>query len=259
VDDGNIRLRRYTLQSILTDANPAAITTVGPVGASAADIFDLQFFGTFAYVSQSDFGATNRIVKFAVSDLNAGNNISTNLTNASLSIPAGLAFDPQGRLWICNYNDSNNPTIVRMDNTGTGHVDKIGTSVAVGTRASLSDPEGLAFDAYGSLWVGNNGEPTISVYADSQLNDNAFGATAPTYQLDIAPGVVFAGSGFVGGIAMDGRGDLRANYEYALSVLGYTFTAAPYTSTPLTTIDNATTNPGRGGIAIWPVPRTLHR
>lgn len=258
VDDGNIRLRRYTLQSILNSANPAAITIVGPVGASSADIFDLQFFGAYAYVSQSDFGATNRIVKFAVSDLNAGNNVSTNLTNASLSVPAALAFDAQGRLWICNYNDNNNPTIVRM-NTGTGNVDKIGTSVAVGTRASLSNPEGLAFDSYGSLWVGNNGEPTISVYSESQLNDNAFGATAPIYQIDVAPGVVFAGTGFVGGIAMDRQGDLRANFEYALSVLSYTFTALPYTSTPLATLAGATTNPGRGGIAIWPVPSTLHR
>ena len=265
LDDGATRrLLRYTMSSIVSSASPVASVTVGALGANAGEVFDVEFNGSYAYVSQSDFGATNRILKFLISDLNAGNNTSTNLTDASLSVPAGLAFDAQGRLWICNYNGGGSPTIVRM-NASTGAVDKIGTSVAVGTRASLSNPEGLAFDAYGNLWVGNNGEPTLSVYTSAQIANAGFGATVPTYQID--SGDAAAGSGFVGGIAFDRRGDLRLNFENDLSVRGYSISASPdgsggydtYSSVALAPIANATTDPGRGGIAIWPVPGTVHR
>ncbi|MEO7324114.1 MAG: hypothetical protein ABIW82_04720, partial [Dokdonella sp.] len=74
-------------------------------------------------------------------------------------------------------------------------------------------------------------------------------------------------SGFAGGIAFDRRGDIRVNYEYDKSVRAYVVTAAPwigpnytsYTSMELTALVNATSDPGRGGIAIWPVPSTVHR
>jgi sugar lactone lactonase YvrE len=269
VDAGNVkRLLRYTQASIVSSGSAAPDVIVGPVGAGAGDIFDLAFFGTSAYVSQSDFGGTNHIVKFAASDLNLGNNVSTNLTNASLSTPAGLAFDAQGRLWITN---NGNNTIVRM-NTSSGTIDKTGTNVGTpGGRNALNNAEGLAFDQYGSLWVGNNGEPTISAYADWQLSDAAFGATVPVYQLDIAPGIVQIDPnvGFVGGLAFDRGGNLWANYEYSTSVLEYVLMSFPrggalpgvgsYMSTPQPQLNSATTNPGFGGVAFWPVLNSLHR
>ena len=50
-------------------------------------------------------------------------------------------------------------------------------------RNALNRPEGLAFDAQGTLWVGNNGEPTVSAYTAAQLV--ALGATVPAHQIDI--------------------------------------------------------------------------
>jgi sugar lactone lactonase YvrE len=269
VDDGAESLLRYTQQAILNDANPIPDIVIGPVG-NGNSIIGMAFFGAYAYVAQTDFGATNRVLKFAVADLAAGNNVSTALTNANLATPAGLAFDAQGRLWITN---NGNNTVVRMSNTSTGAVDKIGTNTSVGARNSLNNIEGVAFDQYGSLWVGNNGEPTISAYADWQLNDAAFGATVPVYQLDIAPGVTVPAmghTGFVGGLAFDRNGNQWSNYEDTYSVLEYALTSFPrgggmpgvgsYTSTPEPILGNndVTTDPGFGGIAFWPVPNTLH-
>lgn len=268
VDTGNVkRLLRYTQASIVSGGSASPDVIVGPVGGGAGDIFDVAFFGTFAYVSQSNFGATNRIVKFAVSDLNLGNNVSTNLT-PGLNVPAGLAFDVQGRLWIAN---NGNASLVRMI-TSTATIDKTGTNVSTpGGRNAFNNAEGLAFDQYGTLWVGNNGEPTVSAYPDWQLN--ALGATVPAYQLDIAPGVTAgdlgAGhTGFVGGVAFDRSGNLWANYEATYSVHEYVLTSFPrggalpgvgsYMATAQPELANATTDPGFGGVAFWPIPNTLH-
>jgi hypothetical protein len=158
--------------------------------------------------------------------------------------------------------------------TSTATIDKTGTNVGTpGGRNAFNNAEGLAFDQYGTLWVGNNGEPTVSAYPDWQLNDPAFGATVPAYQLDIAPGITAgdlgAGhTGFVGGVAFDRSGNLWANYEATYSVLEYVLTSFPrggalpgvgsYMATAQPELANATTDPGFGGVAFWPIPNTLH-
>jgi endoglucanase len=264
VDNGATkRLRRYTRSALLNDANPVADVIIGPLGGNAGEVFDLAFFDGFGYVTQSNFDAIDRVLKYAMTDLAAsGNPVATTLTAASLDVPAGLEFDAQGRLWISNYNAN---TIVRM-NTASGSVDRIGSDVALAARHALNRPEGLAFDADGSLWVGNNGEPTISAYAEWQLADAGFGATTPVHQIDINP-ALFQGD-TVGGLVFDREGDLWANYQKTFSVLEYTLTPQPragglpgvgsYLSQTGQALATATTFPGFGGIAIWPIPASTH-
>ena len=262
LDDPAASLRRYSLANMVGNASPVADQIVGPVG-NGTSIFDMAFFGTNAYVSQSDFGATNQILKFTLSNLNAGTNTSTSLTNASVSAPVALAFDPQGRLWVASFG---NNTIARM-NTSSGAIDK---SIGTVTANVFKDLEGLAFDQYGSLWVGNNGVPSAVVYTDSQLSAAGVGTSAdPTYQIDLSTANPHAGgvpTGFAGGIAFDKNGSLWINYEFSLSVLEYSLASAhappgagDYSITLLPELSSATTDPGRGGIAIWPVPSTVHR
>jgi hypothetical protein len=264
VDSGATkRLLRYSAQSVIAQANPVAEVSIGPVGAGSGDIFDMAFFGDFAYVSQSNFGGTHRIVKYTTANLGvSGNPASTLLTAASLNVPAGLEFDALGRLWISNYG---NNSVVRM-NTGSGVVDRIGSNTAIGARNALNLPEGLAFDADDTLWVGNNGEPTISGYAQWQLDDAGFGATPPVHQIDVNP-ALFQGD-TVGGLAFDRDGDLWANYQKTFSVLEYTLAPGPrpgglpgvgsYASAAGQVLGTATTFPGFGGIALWPIPASTH-
>ena len=261
VDDATASLRRYSLANLVGSTSPVADKVVGPVG-SGASIFDMAFFGTTAYVSQSDFGATNQILKFALSNLNAGTNTSTSLTNAGVAVPVALAFDPQGRLWVASFG---NNTIARM-NTSTGAIDK---SIATVTADVFKDLEGLAFDQYGSLWVGNNGVPSVVAYTAAQLNAAGVGTSAdPDYQIALSMANPHAGAptGFAGGIAFDRNGSLWINYEFSLSVLEYALASAhappgagDYSTTLLPQLSSATTDPGRGGIAFWPVPSTVHR
>ncbi|MDZ4814335.1 MAG: cellulase family glycosylhydrolase [Pseudomonadota bacterium] len=265
VDNGvTKRLLGYTQTNLLNAANPAPTVTIGPVGGNNGDIFDMAFFGDFAYVTQSNFGAIDRVLKYTLANLAAsGNPAATNLTAASLDVPAGLEFDAVGRLWISNYN---NNTLVRM-NSATGAIDKIGSTAAMpGARNSLNLPEGLAFDADDSLWVGNNGEPTISGYAQWQLDAAGFGATVPVHQINVNPALFQSDT--VGGLAFDRDGDLWANYQKTLSVLEYGLTPLPragglpgvgsYVSAAGQILGTATTLPGFGGIAIWPIPASTH-
>ena len=265
VDNGapGKRLLRYSQAALLNQANPVAEVVVAAVGANAGDVFDLAFFDAFAYVSQSNFGNIDRILKYPLASLAvSGSPVATNLTAASLDVPAGLEFDAQGRLWISNYSSN---TLVRM-NTTSAAIDKTATNVAVGARNALNLPEGLAFDADGSLWVGNNGEPTISAYASWQIDAAGFGATAPVHQIDINP-ALFQGD-TVGGLLFDRDGDLWANYQKTLALREYSLTSFPrpgglpgvgsYTSAAAQTLANATTFPGFGGIAIWPLPASTH-
>ena len=251
---------------MLADANPIPSVVVG-LSSGPTEVFDMAFFGDYAYVSQG-FNSANAVLKFALSDLGTSGftvPVAT-LTNADLNPPVGLAFDPQGRLWISTYDHNK---ILRMDNTSTGHIDRIGTTVATAGGNSLNNVEGLAFDQYGTLWAANNGDFTISAYTDAQLNSAGFGAMTPLYQIVTPTANQHPGpdpvTGEAGGVAFDKNGSLWVNFEYSWSVLEYSLAsvhaqpgAGDYSTTPLPTLSSATTDPGFGGIAFWPRPNTLH-
>jgi sugar lactone lactonase YvrE len=262
---GQRRLLRYSRDSLLNAATPLPEVTISPIGGANGDIFDMAFFGASLYVSQSNFGAVNQVLRYSLSSVAASGSPAAAATyNTNLNIPAGLAFDRLGRLWISN---NGNNTLVRLSDAGV--VEWIGGNRPVGAaRNALNNPEGLAFDAFDGLWVGNNGEPTITVYANWQTNFFGTGATDPVSQIDINP-ALFAGD-TVGGLAFDAGGRMWANYQKTLQVLQYQLTPSPrvggnpgdvgsYTSTPGQALNNGSSFPGFGGIAIWPVPDTLHR
>ncbi|HET9482684.1 MAG TPA: Calx-beta domain-containing protein [Xanthomonadales bacterium] len=255
-------LRRYDRNAVVTGVAVAAERTILAQGGCC--LFDLAFFGDFAYVSQSDFGATDRILKYPLASLEVnGTPVPTVLANASLDVPSGLEFDPQGRLWVSNtaFNMAENTSVVRMDTT-SGAVDRIFTSTIVAGRNALIRPEGLAFDAFGSLWVGNNGEQTIAAYSAAQLA-GAGGAVVPAHLIDASPGEPLL-DGTFGGVAFDSIARLWANYQKSpFEVREYVVTSAnggaSYTSALGQVLTNATTFPGFGGLAFWPVPATVHR
>ncbi|MEO8672576.1 MAG: hypothetical protein ABI411_14755 [Tahibacter sp.] len=262
LDNSQKKLLRYSRASFAAAGAASAEVNI-TVGAAAGDVFDLAFHDTSVYVSQSNFGATNRVLRYAISDLAAsGSPAAINTYTSNLNVPAGVAFDALGKLWINNYGSNK---LVRI-NTASGTAEWIGSTAGTpNSRNSLNQPEGIAFDAHDTLWVGNNGEPTISGYSSLQLAGSGSFAPVPLYQIDINP-ALFAG-GTVGGLGFDPRGRLWANYEKTLTVLQYVLVAtesspgvvSAYQHTSATPLAAATTDPGFGGMAIFPVPATLHR
>lgn len=247
VDDGNRKLLRFDRASVLGGTIPTLLTVV--TASAYGSLYDLAFFGTDAYVSSD-----NGVLKYSLASLNVGGTPVPTVLGSG-GTPVGLAFDAQGRLWICNYGAPGN--LVRMTTAGTIEVTIAGNNI--------NNAEGLAFDEFGSLWVADNVAPVMYGYGSSQIA--ADGSPSPIGQINTPDGAGHPGfTGYAGGIAFDRRGDMRVNYEYDYSVRAYTATATPwsgpytsYTSTELTALSNATTDPGRGGVAIWPVPHTIHR
>jgi sugar lactone lactonase YvrE len=84
-------------------------------------------------------------------------------TNALFSDPAAIVTDTNGNLFVA---DSQNNAIRKITTNGVvttfaGQLGVPGTANATGTNAQFNAPSGLAFDAYGNLFVSDTGNNTI--------------------------------------------------------------------------------------------------
>jgi streptogramin lyase len=100
----------------------------------------------------------------AVTSVNYFNSDQINVyTGGGLSISDGIAIDGASNIWISNYGVSTgNPT-------GGNTVSEFNNGVAVSgangyqyRSGNLSQPQGIATDSAGNVWIGDNGSNTIT-------------------------------------------------------------------------------------------------
>jgi sugar lactone lactonase YvrE len=96
--------------------------------------------------------------------------------SGSLSLPARLAFDRSGDLWVAN-NLGN--TVVEYTPAELASSGSPAPAVVLSSTASdsLDAPNGLAFDAAGDLWVADEGSNSAVEFSPSQLGSS--GSPAP--------------------------------------------------------------------------------
>jgi|GEM_PF-608383 len=133
---------------------------------------------------------------------------------SGLSNPMGLAFDAQGDLFAA----------ISQGSGGSGSISKFAFNAVTGTfgasqtltAPSLSNPDGLAFDARGDLFVSNRGANTLTEFALNPLT-GALGA-----------GTTFAtGLNGPAGLAFDALGNLyAANSNTGSSISKFAFNPA---------------------------------
>lgn len=242
------RLLRFSREDVNTQPAPAPEISVAPAGSGF--YFQMAFWGNNAYISNSDFGSAHRVLRIPLATLNLGGNpaAAQTFTDSGFNVPAGLAFDANGKLWISHYGGHR---VTRL-NVNNGTVERSIESISVGGNASLSQPEGMAFNAAGDLLVGNNGRPSYARYSAATLNGSG---NTPAHLEVMSPETNPAPrTGYIGGLAMDSEGDLWFNYQREFQIR-----ERRPNNTAGQTLDNATTDPGFGGIAFWPIPPTLHR
>jgi uncharacterized protein (TIGR03437 family) len=130
---------------------------------------------------------------------------------ASLNAPAGLAFDAGGNLYIA---DSNNNRVRRVDPSGvittlagTGLSDGFGGDGDPATLTPLSQPQGVAPDPSGNLYIADtNHNRVIRVAPDSTVHTVA-GTGSPGYTGDGDPSALPQLYGPTG-LALDSDGNL---------------------------------------------------
>jgi len=97
-------------------------------------------------------------------------------TASQLYNPLGLAVDSAGNLYIADSHAGAAPNtlgLVRMVNASTGIIT---TVVGLGTTAAqLINPEGIAFDSSGALYISDIGLHTVAKFANGVLNLNFAG------------------------------------------------------------------------------------
>jgi sugar lactone lactonase YvrE len=121
----------------------------------------------------------------------------------------GMAFDPDGRMWVASQGDSLllafSPS--QLDVRGARAIE----SVIRATDRSLSAPVGIAFDARHRLWVANFGNGTLVRFDPRQLASSG----AP------APATVIAGLNRPAALAFDRAGALWVSDLHSAAIVAY--------------------------------------
>jgi sugar lactone lactonase YvrE len=164
----------------LTNLPGATVTfQVTPGGASA---------GPFAY--QWQFNGTNLpngIITSVAGNGNQGNSGDGGVaTNASFNNPQGVAVDGVGNLYIA---DTSNNRIRKVGVNGLISTMAGGGSSGLGdggpaASASLSGPTGVAVDAFGNLYIADDGHGRIRMVATNEMISTFAGNGTQTYAGD---------------------------------------------------------------------------
>jgi sugar lactone lactonase YvrE len=118
--------------------------------------------------------STNRIVAFAAGlNTNVYPSLWIQGGATNLSQPNGIALDAAGNIFVANTGNNTITAYVPVATT-TVPANEAPFLTISGSSTGLNAPFGLAFDTLGQLWVGNQGNNTIEVFAAG-----AFGNAAP--------------------------------------------------------------------------------
>ena len=124
-----------------------------------------------------------------------------------LGVPAGLAFDSAGDLFIASYVNDTVSVLPKASGTLFGHSVSADTLATV-VSPRLDSPCSLTFDSAGDLFIANYGNKTVSVVP--KASGTIFGHSVSA---DTLATVVSSGLDAPIGLAFDSAGDLLiANY-----------------------------------------------
>jgi sugar lactone lactonase YvrE len=155
-------------------------------------------------------------------------------SSAELIALAGVAFGPDGRLWIASAEDS----VLLAFTPGALASPGSGAPTVIATNGALKGPTGLAFDSAHRLWVSSFGSGTLLRFDPDQLA--AGGAPAPA--------VVVSGVGQPTSLAFDAAGslwvsDYTANRLVRYDAVQLSASGSPTPAVVLTGINGSIENP----------------
>jgi secreted PhoX family phosphatase len=151
------------------------------------------------------------VVEYNPSQLSGGTGATAphvSINSAAFGTPQGVAFDPNGNLWVLDpagmVNGAATPALFEFS---AGQLAALATDnapepVAIITSTFLKTPRQAVIDVLGNAWITDPTSNMVMVYTAAQL--------AQTGTNVIAPAVAIASAQFSGpsGVAFDSSGDL---------------------------------------------------
>jgi sugar lactone lactonase YvrE len=109
-----------------------------------------------SYASISNYESASVVI--GQSSFTTGTCVNNPPTSTGLCTPNGAAFDSSGNLWVADYSNNRVLEFKAPFTNGSAASVVIGqssftTNTCATTRSGLCDPEGIAFDSSGNLWV----------------------------------------------------------------------------------------------------------
>jgi glucose/arabinose dehydrogenase len=132
------------------------------------------------YVADS---SNNVVDRFSGSGVFLGTFIS-----AGLDSPSGLAFGPDGYLYVANFGPGNNSYIARFDSSGN----PVDASPFVPSSTGLYDPGAIAFGPDGNLYIADASNPSLDkVIRTTGAFSNLISGGCPSTPFSNPQGVTF--------------------------------------------------------------------
>jgi hypothetical protein len=130
--------------------------------------------------------------------------VNINGSNPSLSQPTGIAFDSKGNIYVANKTGgvSGNGSVTEYAAGSNGNAMPIAT--ISGPDTGLSDPQGIALDAGGNIYVANSiGGPAVASGGEGSITEYTAGSNGDTPPIATIYNTVFPGMADPTGIAVD--------------------------------------------------------
>jgi sugar lactone lactonase YvrE len=174
---------RFDPAQLASSGSPVPSVIIAGFGQPAALAFDAA-----GSLWVSDI-RRNKIASFSEAQLSASGFVAPQVVistlGTSLRNPAGIAFDPDGNLWVAN---ASNQTVVAFTPAQLATTGSPAPDIVLSTNASLGNPVGLAFDADGALWVVGDAD-AVEKFPKSSLGTT--GAPGPSVRLTLANYTLF--------------------------------------------------------------------
>ncbi len=178
--------------------------------------------------------SNNSIAEYAAAQLKKSGQPKPNVVisanaNGSLNSPEALAMDGNGNLWVANSaadGGSANTVVEFTKNQLTASGSPTPTVRLASHAGSINNPQGLAFDPLGNLWVSDSG--AVKEFSATQLVTS--GAPAPAVTIgDDGLGSLNGPEG----ITFDTKGNLWVAVFFSNLVVGYSSSQLSASGNPI--------------------------
>jgi sugar lactone lactonase YvrE len=212
-DAGNSLIRKITSAGVVTTLTGTDETTGLPARFVVPEGVTVDASGN-VYVAETIICTIRKITSAGVVTILAGSDSygSTDGTGtaATFTDPVGIAADASGNIYVA---DSGNETIRKITPAGVvttlaGTAGTLGSADGTGTAASFTNPEGVAVNASGNVYVADSGDNKIRMVTSAGVVTTLAGGGDYTTSGSADGTGTVASFNYPEGIAVDTSGNL---------------------------------------------------